>query len=362
MKKIRTYIVILLLTVVAVSCFDENDFSIPDDLNWVGFKTNSFEIAEDSGEGVTAEIIVSSAKLTSDLSITYTVSSSNATEGVDYSLPSGSGTITVPKGSNSVNVVLIESALNNDNVTGDRTIVFEITSTGGLTLGGPDGFYGGIVTVVVAEDDFTTFGYTSFEDIDLTGLSANYNKSGSVELLNNPGEAPVDFVATGNELGFNTSFLPEYVGDPGVEVIGVNNGAFGGYTYPFGSQGYAASDLDGALEIVFDEVTIPPGISVLRLDIAAYFIDGGDWQEEGNGIELIWRTAGGDETVINIRRDDGIQDVLKDMDGNSVNLAEWLFLKGRVMNTIMTGRPVLRIENDNNADLILVDMVIAKGF
>ena len=99
----------------------------------------------------------------------------------------------------------------------------------------------------------------------------------------------------------------------------------------------------------------------LRLDIHAYFNNGGDWEEEDNGIELIWRTIDGDETAINVRSPGDLDDVVHDMDGNPIPLDTWLHFNGQV-NSVKTGRPVLRIENDNNADLIMVDMIEVKGF
>ncbi len=361
MKKIKIYLTILLFAVVTVSCFEENEFVIPGKFAWVAFEESDFAVAEDSGEGVQVTLLLSSKPVSSAVNITYSVTSTNATEGVDYSLPSGSGTATIPAGAASVDVTLIQSALNNDNVTGDRTVVFTITDAGGYLEGSPDDKYGITVSVVLQEDDFTTFGYTSFEDVDLTGLSSDYTKAGTVEMVNNPGEAPVDFIATGNELGFDSSMLPENTGDEGSEPIGVNDGSHVGVSYPFGSQGYSAEDIDGTIEIVFDEVTLPGGTTFLRLDIHAYFNDGGDWEEEDNGIELIWRTIDGDETAVNVRSPGDLDDVVHDMDGNPIPLNTWLHFNGRV-NSIKTGRPVLRIENDNNADLIMVDMIEVKGF
>jgi len=362
MKRIKIYLTILLFAVVTVSCFEENEFVIPAKFTWVGFEKSEFAIAEDGGEGVQVTLLISSKPVSSAVTITYSVTSANATEGVDYSLPAGSGTATISAGAASTNVTLIESALNNGNVTGDRTVVFTITDAAGYILGSPDDKFGISVTVVLQEDDFTTFGYTSFEDVDLTGLSSDYTKAGTVEMVNNPGEAPVDFIATGNELGFDSSMLPDKTGDAGSEPIGVNDGSHVGVTYPFGNQGYSAEDIDGAIEIVFDEVTIPDGTTFLRLDIEAYFNDGGDWEEEDNGIELIWRTIDGDESVINVRSPGDLDDEVWDMDGNPIPLNTWLHFKGRVINSVKTGRPVLRIENDNNADLIMVDMIEVKGF
>lgn len=367
MKKFKIYLTMLLLTMVAVSCFEENDFTIPDEFAWVGFEKSSFNIGEDSGDDVTATLIVSSATLSSALNLTYTVTSSDALEGIDYSLPSGTGSMTVPAGSNTVDIVLIESVLNNDNVTGDRTVVFEITDAGGLNFGGPDGQFKATVTVVLAEDDFTQFGYSSFEDVDVTGLGYEYTRPGGPDpaLVNNPGDAPVDFVATGNELGFDSSFDPNDVGDDGGEIIGVSNGDFsaggdGVYTIQYGSQAYSSSDLDGTLEIVFDEVTIPGGTTVIVLDMAVYFafLDGGDLESD-EGIELVWRTAQGDETVLAAGEDGG---ELKDMNGNTLNFDEWHSLTASVQNNIITGRPVVRIKNDNNDDLSFVDMIVVKGF
>lgn len=367
MKNIRTYVIMLLLSVVTVSCFEENEFLIPDSLSWVGFEESSFFIAEDGGQGVSVDFLVSAGPLSQALTVNYSVSSSKAEVGVDYSLPSGSGSFTVPAGENSVSVSLIESVLNNENVTGDRTVVFTITDADGFTLGGPDGEYGITVTVTLAEDDFTLFGYSSFEDVDLTGLDYEYTRPGGPDpgLVNNPGEAPVDFTATGNELGFDSSFDPNDVGDDGGEIIGVSNGDFsaggdGVYTFQYGSQAYAASDLDGTLEIVFDEVNVPGDAQVLALDMAVYFafLDGGD-AEEGEFIELVWRTSEGDETVTGVVA--VADNELETYDGKSVGFDQWIRLSGSV-STPSTGKAVVRIKNDNNDDLAFVDNIVVKGF
>jgi hypothetical protein len=367
MKRIKIYLTILLFTIVTVSCFEENDFVIPGKYAWVAFEEGSFAVPEDGGGSVTVNLLLSAKSPSSDVSVTYSVTSTDATEGVDYSLPAGSGTVTVPAGQNTVEVTLIQSVLNNENITGDRTVVFTITDGAGFDIGSPDSKFLPTVTVLLQEDDFTIFGYSSFEDVDVSGLDYGYTRPGGPDpgLVNNVGEAPVDFIATGDELGFDSSFDPTDVGDDGWEIIGVSNGDFssgddGVYTFDYGSQAYAGSDLDGTLEIVFDEVTIPGGTSILVLDISIYFafLDGGD-SEEGEGVELVWRTTGGDETVIAVIAVD--DNVIEDQNGNLVGYDQWIDFSAEV-SSIGTGRPVVRIKNDNNDDLTFVDNIVVKGF
>ncbi|MFO7852665.1 MAG: hypothetical protein ACQERS_10550 [Bacteroidota bacterium] len=373
MKKFNIYIIMLLLSAVAVSCFEENEFQIPDDMAWVGFEESSIRLKEDSGLGLSVNILISSAPPDQDLTINYSVSSDDATEGVDYELPAGSGTVVIPSGSNSVEVLLIESVINNENITGDRLVVFEITDADGFNLGGPDGEYGEVLYVHLLEDDFTIFGYSSFEDVDITGCWEWYYKPGGPdpELVNNygdgdPDDAPVDFTATGDELGFDSSFDPTDVGDDGWEIMGVTDGDFSGWdrgVYPieYGTQAYAASDLDGTLEIVFDEVTVPGDAQLLVLDMAVYaaFLDGGNY-DENEFVELVWRTSQGDEAVTGIIKleNDGFATYNS---GNFVGYDQWIHLSGNV-SAPSTGRPVVRIKNDNNDDLTFVDNIVVKGF
>ena len=224
------------------------------------------------------------------------------------------------------------------------------------------------ISLTGEEASFVDFVSSGFEDVDLTGLGLSYTKSGLAELNNNPGEAPVDFIATGSELGFDSSFDPNDIGDDGGERIGV-----GGVTnlfdinddldsvafaYNGGSQGYHTSDLDGTLEIVFDEVTIPASAQHLEFSMAVYLTSFEGNYDAGEGVELVWRTSEGDTPLIDIEDLLGTGDFT--INGNfSFAMDEWGTVKAPLDVSVSgsTGRVVIRVFNDNNDDVYLVDDV-----
>jgi len=227
------------------------------------------------------------------------------------------------------------------------------------------------ISLTGKETTFTDFVSSGFEDVDLTGLSLTYTKSGVAELNNNPGEAPVDFVATGSELGFDSSFDPDNIGDDGGETIGVGgvtslfqiNGdaADVPFAYNGGTQGFHTSDLDGTLEIVFDEVAFPAGTQHLEFSVAVYLFsfDGNFDAEEG--VELVWRTSAGDIPLVDI--EDQIGDGNFTVNGaSSFPMDQWGTVKAAldVSEAGSTGQVVIRIFNDNNDDVYLVDDITIR--
>jgi len=110
---------------------------------------------------------------------------------------------------------------------------------------------------------------TSFEE-PFTN-NANYTRPAAVknvtaELLNNPNERPVMYMAKGtgidNEIGFRTFFIStgNFAGDVGFidEPIGVTQSTTQVGSYPDGIQGYQIEDADGLIRVVFDKVVINP--------------------------------------------------------------------------------------------------------
>lgn len=220
------------------------------------------------------------------------------------------------------------------------------------------------------EIKFSDFAFSGFEDVNLDGLSVKYTKSGTETLDNNNGEAPVDFTATGSEMGFDTSFDAEHIGDDDKESLGVGAVAnlselYGNadlaFSYHGGSQGYHASDLDGTLEIVFDEVTFAEEINHLEFSVAVFLYSFEDNFDEGEGVELVWRTSEGDTKLIDVEDIAG--------DGNfTVNgsvafaMNAWKKLTANidVSESGNKGQVVVRIYNDNNRDVYLVDDIAIK--
>lgn len=221
------------------------------------------------------------------------------------------------------------------------------------------------------EATFFDFVFSGFEDVDLTGLGVEYTKSGIVELNNNPGEAPVDFIATGSELGFDSSFDPDAIGDGEGEPIGVGgvtdlfelNNEIGNipFSYNEGIQGYHASDLDGILEIVFEEVTFPMSAQHLEFSIAIFLYSFEGNFDSGEGVELVWRTSAGDTSLIDVKDQLGTGNFT--INGtSSFPLEEWGVLKAAldVSESGPTGQLVVRIFNDDNDDIYITDDISIK--
>ncbi|MDP7009311.1 MAG: hypothetical protein QGI78_07055, partial [Phycisphaerales bacterium] len=101
--------------------------------------------------------------------------------------------------------------------------------------------------------------YTSFEE-PLTG--AQYVDTGDAavdhQLVNNEGQAMVEWVASGAEMGFTAWYFNtrNSVGLTDGDYVGVTDYTGGGVgSYPDGFQGYQMSDCDGMMQVVFDTVT-----------------------------------------------------------------------------------------------------------
>ena len=367
MKNIRIYILMLLLSAVTVSCFEENEFVIPDDFTWVGFKNNSILVDEDSGSGVSAEILISSKPLSNPVTITYTVSSDDASEGVDYTLPAGSGSATIPAGSASVEVTLIESVINNSDITGRRTVLFSITDAGGFDLGGPDGEYGPELSVSIAEDDFNLYGYTGFEEPEVSDFGKyNVPEAGTPEgtsLPNHPGENPVDYISVGGEMGFDLYYTE---GDEGGDddlhlgVIDITDLGDGVGAFFDGSQGYVSEDCDGEMNLEFDEITLDPGVTFLRVGIGFYFTTGSSF-EDSDYFKAVWRTEDGDEELFEITGGYGDgEDEVFTPSGESMN-GQWTTIFGYPDN-IKTGKLVIIFRTSSGGEFVYFDKIEIVGF
>ena len=101
----------------------------------------------------------------------------------------------------------------------------------------------------------TVLGFTSFEE---PGTGGQYTDASGLTtphaLVNNPGEAPVNFTSTGGELGFQSFHEDDGLADG--DFVGVTNftGAVGSYTD--GTQGFQMSDTDGEMITELDGVAL----------------------------------------------------------------------------------------------------------
>ena len=121
---------------------------------------------------------------------------------------------------------------------------------------------------------------TSFEE-PLTG--AQYLDTGDAavdhQLVNNDGQAMVEWASTGAEMGFTAWYFNtrNSVGLTDGDYVGVTDYTGGGVgSYPHGFQGYQMSDCDGMMQVVFDTVFSSGGWN-LSLDI---FVASTGWESD----------------------------------------------------------------------------------
>jgi len=362
MKKL---VLILPFILIFTSCFDELSFNIPDENSYVAFNNSVTTVSEGVDQSTDIKIIYSGPQLNNDLQVPVNIIPSDgqdAEEGVDFTISDGLDSITIPAGQAST-VITIE-IINNDIAAGPRDIVLELGNVEGHELGLLGSGDAKSARVTILEDDFNTFGFTSFEEPE-AGEINNYSSSNGTEQTNNPGENPVDYTSVGGELGFNTSYVPGQEGgaDSGL-LFGVTKfTADANWEYDIGSfadgdQAYATSDADGLMEIVFDEITLPNNSSFLIVDLQTYFVSA-SWESDDE-FDVFWRTEDGDELIISLRANDN-EEMTDSPDGSgNVITDQWTLLQGNVEN-IKTGRLVIQIGTDSGSEICFIDDIIIKG-
>lgn len=135
-----------------------------------------------------------------------------------------------------------------------------------------------IAALLMSAASFAQLASTSFENPAV--IAGQYTDTGDAnvahDLVNNPDEPVVDFVSTGDELGFNARYTPYDTPDVGLtdgDFVGVTNfQPTGDIMYTDGVQGYQISDADGNFILEFDIVDLATTTSpFLSID---YFISG----------------------------------------------------------------------------------------
>ncbi|MDN5204293.1 Calx-beta domain-containing protein [Fulvivirgaceae bacterium BMA10] len=363
MKKIGKYIFMPLVFLLS-GCFDEQEFFIPDGLKYVAFESSSIVILEGETTSVDARIIYSGPALTSSLSIPVSVvdgEGNTAVDGVDYSIETGVSAVAIPTGEYEQTISI--SIINNDEAVGARTFSLNIGSISGFNIGAPDNADAGSVQITILEDDLNLFGYTSFEE-PAAGDVNNYPAINGIDQPNVPGENSVDYTSVGNEMGFDTSYVPGQEGgaDSGL-LYGVSkftSDADWGYdvgAFPDGDQAYSTSDSDGLMEIVFDELTIPDGASILQVSLSLWFANASF--ESDDEFDFFWRTDDGDELILSLRSDGA--DMTDSADGSGNNIEEqWTNFLVEVDNK-KTGRLVIQIGTDSGAEINFIDNILIEG-
>lgn len=220
---------------------------------------------------------------------------------------------------------------------------------------------GPIFTLVLPPAE--TIAYTSFEEVPTFIGDIFYNKAGTVVMDNTQASISsstdpyVDFTATGQELGFDSSFAPTDVGDPGIERIGVFSNPNietrpGDFEARFtqGTQGFLTSDLDGTMEIVFDQVDLTDRMVAVTLEVDVYFAS--TTFETAEGFFMYYKV------------DNQLGEALISFENNEVeaNQGEWKHFSAEVpLDKIKPGNIVVRMKNSSNSEMIFIDKVEIKG-
>ncbi len=347
------------------SCDDtENDVTLPSDFNYISFENSELTVFEAGGGSAEVMLTRSTGDIASELTLTYTVATPTngrpAVEGVDYSLPAGSGTVTFPAGVATVTVPLL-NIIDNDDSVGSRSLLFSIDSVNGFLLGSPDFPDAGNILITIAEDDLFTFGETSFEEVTTFVGDITYPKTPTVTQNNTQVLIPsstdpfVDWTrTTGNELGFDTSSSPDNLIDLGPEAMGVLSnenmdtaGDFFTTRFRNGTNGYVASDLDGAIDIVFDDITIPAGTTNLVLEVSYYMAS---TYEDTEGLYIYWETA------------DGLGEALVFEQGPGAQIDQWIDAQIPIpAERTVDGRIVVKMFNTFDPETTYLDYIAIKG-
>ncbi len=139
------------------------------------------------------------------------------------------------------------------------------------------------VVLFISTAAFSQIAFTDFEEPqDFTGT---YTDSGDSsvphDLVNNPDEPLVDFMPTGDEMGFSARYEPYDTPDVGLtdgDDVGVTGSEPSGFPFPSGEQGYEISDVDGNFILEFDPVMMGGGPGEAGIQ---YFISETGYEGDG---------------------------------------------------------------------------------
>ena len=199
---------------------------------------------------------------------------------------------------------------------------------------------------------------TSFEEVAVGDENATYTRNGGDnedgDLVNGANPPFVDFIATGNEIGFNS----EFVGVPGIissslgfssERIGVTTALEDVEPFPDGTQAFHMEDADGAIRITFDTVDVPAGQENSGVSFQYFFRS------------TSWESLDGIIAYANITTDSGseVVEIVNRLgsDANEVegvwNTANSGFLKG-----VRSYELVIEIQSGHDTEDIYIDNII----
>ena len=345
---------LLCFTFLFTACFEEETFLVDSSAYSISF-ADAEQTESEANKTLNTTIILG---VPNDAGISFNIELSNtdAIEGIDYRLPAGFGSYTADAGENTLIIPLVE-LLDEEERDGDKFLEFSISSSG-LNAGGF--VLHSTQKINIRDNDFDLLGFTSFEEVPTFGTT-NYESDDGFEMVNKPGLPPVDFTATGAELGFNSSYIVPGGADGSLDWGIWNSNDFTIDDAPFsftdGVQGYASSDSDGLAEIVFDEVPInADDFNAVFVEFDVYFADA-SWEEDDE-FDVYWRVGGENgEPILSLRAADGDMQV----DGTNVE-GRWITVRGDIpRERTADGQLVIEIGQDSGSELLFIDNIQIKG-
>ena len=362
---LQGHFAIVLIFIILVSC-SSDDFDVaPNDQFMVAIPSSASKgiVFENQAEGIQLPIRIVGHLVNSGTITVSITPQADVQYGTDFTTEpdgsSGSVTLNISEGSASAVLSVFPSVEAGFNT--DKLINFKLESvSGGLFLATESVDYELAIQDESLNVDILAF--TSFEE-PAAGDVNNYSAPDSTFLPNNPGENSVDYVSTGGEMGFDTSYLPgEEGGEDTSLIFGVTNvtnepdeyniGAFFN-----GSQAYVTSDADGLAEIVFDEVEIPSKFNSLKVRLSVYFVDA-SWEDDDE-FDVFWRTEDGDETLMSFRSNGELMTDSPDGTGN-VLVDDW-FTFNRDVTNMKKGRLVIQIGTNSGSEYAFIDDIVIGG-
>lgn len=209
----------------------------------------------------------------------------------------------------------------------------------------------------------TTVASTSFEDPQI--FSGQYTDTGDAsiahDLMNNANEPIVNFVSTGGEIGFMSTYIPYDTPSSGLtdgDFVGVTNftGTVGAYTD--GVNGFQFSDTDGTMTAIFDTVDFSSFTNAtIGLD---YFVNTtgyeGDGTSNDSSNDLI-------HIYINDLTNNQIINVL-DTAGSDINdlmiEGAWTSAMVNIPDGIMA-QLVVSVRTNSSSEALYIDNIVFEG-
>lgn len=208
----------------------------------------------------------------------------------------------------------------------------------------------GVVAALAGMAHADVIAYTSFEN---AATGDQYQDTGDAavdhDLVNNAGQASVDFATDGVEMGFD-AYYRNSRGDVGLtdgDWVGVTSfaGTVGSFTD--GVQGYQLSDADGTMGVSFDTVTAA-SFTDLTMDV---YVQSTGWESD-DSIRIFAIVDGGVEVdVLNTIGSD-VNDLM--IEGSWMNLS--LDLSGYTEATL-----VVELESNSGNEGVYLDNIVFNG-